>query len=237
MEPEDSPLARVNFQKQMEILDFLWEKMKKEGKDMPNISLHAGELVLKGSPVEPMRNRISLSIEKGHALRIGHGNSIPWEDDVVGLLNKMRDEGILVEVCLTTDESIIGVKDNDHPFQLYRRAGVPVSLNTDDEGISRSNLTVEFVKAIQRYDLAYEEVKEIIRSSLEYSFLPGKSLFEEHNYQCIRKEFAGVRKRDWKADGKGKELMKDNQKLKQQVILEREFVKFEQLLENGFTGK
>lgn len=44
--------------------------------DKPSFALHSGELSLMGSPVEPMATRISTTIEKGHALRIGHGVSI-----------------------------------------------------------------------------------------------------------------------------------------------------------------
>jgi hypothetical protein len=223
------PASRENFDAHMEILDFLWTKM-----DRPNITLHAGELSLRLSPVEAMRNRIRDSIEKGHARRIGHGVSIAWEDDVIGLLKKMREQGILVEICLTSNEAILGVKDKDHPFLLYRRAGVPISINTDDEGISRSNLTMEYIKAIQRYDLRYEEVKEIIRNSIEYSFLPGKSLFENRDYNRIIPAFKGVRSQDWPPDETAKKLMKANPKLNRQVILERAFVAFEKSLLNAF---
>jgi hypothetical protein len=223
--PEDMPASRQNFTAQMEILDFLWAKM-----GSPNITLHAGELSLRLSPVEPMRNRIRDSIEKGHARRIGHGVSIAWEDDLMGLLKKMREQGILVEICLTSNESILGVKGKDHPFLLYRRAGVPVSINTDDEGISRSNLTMEYIKAIQRYDLKYEEVKEIIRNSIEYSFLPGKSLFENRDYNRLLPEFKEVRSQDWQPDEAAKKLMKANPKLNRQVILERAFAAFEKSL-------
>lgn len=225
--PEDAPGSRENFERQMEILDFLW---KKTGK--PEFTLHAGELVLRDSPVEPMRNRISRTIEKGHARRIGHGISIAWEEDVTGLLKKMRDEGILVEICLSSNESILGIKGKDHPFDLYRRAGVPVCLNTDDEGVSRSNITMEYIKAIQRYDLTYKELKDLARNSIEYSFLPGKSLFEEHDYRRLHPEFKRVREQNWQPDQTTQKLMEQNPKLNRQVVLERALVAFELSLMN-----
>ncbi len=181
-----------------------------------------------------MRNRISQSIETGHALRIGHGVAVAWEDNVGKILQKMRTEGILVEICFSSNESILGIKDNDHPFMLYRRAGVPLSINTDDEGLNRSNLTMEFIKAIQRYDLGYEEVKKLIRNSLEYSFLPGKSLFEERDYTRLRPGFEKIGHKEWKPKRKTKKLMKKNPKLNRQVLLERELVRFEEYLTNGF---
>ncbi len=39
-------------------------------------------------------------------------------------------------------------------------------------GVSRSNLTMEYVKAVQRYDLGYDDIKTISRDCLAHSFLP-----------------------------------------------------------------
>ena len=71
----------------------------------------------------------------------------------------------LVEICLTSNEVILGISGDEHPFEMYRRAGVPLSLGTDDEGISRSPLTMEFVKAVERYNLDYDDVKELVRNN------------------------------------------------------------------------
>ena len=165
--PEDHPASRRQFDDQMKILDFLWQRF-----DQPAITLHAGELTLRYAPVASMWDRIRRSIDEGHARRIGHGISIGWERDLVGLLQQMANDEVLVEINLTSNESILGVRDEAHPFQLYRRADVPVCLTTDDEGVSRSNLTMEYVKAVQRYDLDYQDIKTISRDCLAHSFLP-----------------------------------------------------------------
>jgi len=165
--PEDHPASRRQFDDQMRILDFLWQRF-----DEPAITLHAGELTLRYAPVASMWDRIRRSIDEGHARRIGHGISIAWERDLVGLLEKMAQDRVLVEINLTSNESILGVRDDAHPFELYRRAGVPVCLTTDDEGVSRSNLTMEYVKAVERYDLDYGDIKQISRDCLAHSFLP-----------------------------------------------------------------
>jgi adenosine deaminase len=165
--PEDQPSARMQFDAQMKILDFLWNRIGR-----PLITLHAGELSLRESPVEPMWNRIRRSIDEGHARRIGHGVSIAWEHDLVGLLGNMADEQILVEVIPSSAEVILGVAGRDHPLTLYRAAGVPVCIATDDEAVNRSNLTMEYVKAVQRYDFDYATMKEMVRDCLSGSFLP-----------------------------------------------------------------
>jgi adenosine deaminase len=71
----------------------------------------------------------------------------------------------------------------EHPFRLYRKAGVPMVLNTDDEGVLRSNLTVEYLKAARWFGLGYADLKELAYNSLEYSVLPGESLYEGRDYR------------------------------------------------------
>ncbi len=173
---EAHPLAMQNFDTQMEILDFLYNNLEK-----PNILLHAGELNLRDSSLEAMRERISTSITKGHALRIGHGVSIAWESDPHKTLAMMKQKGIPIEICLSSNDVILGIVGNDHPIKLYLEAGVAVTLNTDDEGVARSNLSQEYVRAAQEHNLSYTTFKTIARNALEYSLLAGESIFEPRN--------------------------------------------------------
>jgi adenosine deaminase len=69
------------------------------------------------------------------------------------------------------------VKGAEHPFPLYRAAHVPVALSTDDEGVSRIDITHEYVRAALDYHLGYADLKELARTGLEHSFLPGASLW------------------------------------------------------------
>jgi adenosine deaminase len=220
--PEDHPYARTHFDKQMALIDFLWSRLGR-----PNITLHAGELTPDISPVEPMRERIRKSVTLGHAKRIGHGVSIGWERDLGGLFREMRSRGVSVEVCLSSNDGILGVKGDRHPFNLYRRNGIPVSLNTDDEGVSRSTLTMEFVRAVRAYGLSYGDIKELARNSLEYSFLPGRSLYRNRRYDRLDPLFAAVRRPKWSPTPAAARLMAQSDKLRVQVRLERAFAEFE----------
>lgn len=220
--PEDLPDANELFKPQMRILDFLWRKM-----GHPAITLHAGELALKDATLFDMHDRIRTSIDVGHARRIGHGVSIGWEYDANGLLAQMAETNTLVEICLTSNEVILGISGDDHPFEMYRRAGVPVSLATDDEGISRSPLTMEFVKAVERYDLHYGDLQELVRNSLEYSFLSGDSLFVDGNFANPRGGFEDIWLLQWEPSESARRLLGQNEKLRNQVQLERSFVLFE----------
>jgi adenosine deaminase len=60
---------------------------------------------------------------------------------------------------------------------LYRAAHVPVALSTDDEGVSRIDITGEYVRAALDYHLGYSELKQLARTGLEHNFLPGASLW------------------------------------------------------------
>lgn len=174
-----------------------------------------------------MRDRIRKTIELGHAQRIGHGVSIAWEDNAAGLMAKMKREGIAVEICLTSNAAILGVKGEDHPLRLYRAHGVPAFLNTDDEGVSRTTLSLEWVKAVREQEMGYLDLKEMARNSLEFSFLPGRSLFSKHRFSNCVPELKGCQDLNWKPSSRAKKLLAASEKMRVQLRLERELVRFE----------
>jgi adenosine deaminase len=139
----------------------------------------------------------------------------------------MKRDGVAVEICLTSNDGILGVSGDRHPFNLYRKVGIPINLNTDDEGINRSMLTMEFVRAVRSYNLIYADVKELARNSIQYSFLPGDSLYIERNYRRLRSEFAGINKPGWKPTPNAQKLMDASEKMRVQVRLEQAFAAFE----------
>lgn len=172
--PEDWYVPMHDFDLHMKMLDFLHGLYP-----TVHISLHAGELAPGLVPPEGLRNHIRASIEHGHAERIGHGVSVMSEEDAPGLLAEMASRHVLVEICLTSNDVILGIQGADHPLPTYIRHGVPVALATDDEGVSRSDMTHEYLRAVQTYDLPYSQLKRMARQSLEYSFLAGPSLWTE----------------------------------------------------------
>jgi adenosine deaminase len=91
----------------------------------------------------------------------------------------MADRHILVEINLTSNDVILGVSTNHHSLPAYRAAGVPVALSTDDEGVSRIDLTHEYTRAATDFGLSYIDLKNMARASLEHSFLPGPSLWQQ----------------------------------------------------------
>ena len=92
----------------------------------------------------------------------------------------------MVEINLTSNDVILGVSGKDHPLPLYRKYGVPVALSTDDEGVSRIDMTHEYVRAAETYGLSYSDLKQMVRTSFEHSFLPGASLWSAKEYLRAR---------------------------------------------------
>jgi adenosine deaminase len=170
--PEDDPVTLREYDGQMRILGFLSSRFP-----AVKLTLHAGELALGLVPPEYLRSHIRGAVEIAGARRIGHGVDIMYEDDPLALLAEMAERRILVEINLTSNDVILGVSGKAHPFETYRRFGVPVTLSTDDEGVSRIDLTHEYLRAALTYDLSYDDLKTLARNSLEYAFLPGDSLW------------------------------------------------------------
>ncbi len=179
--PEDNPIALRDYTVQMQMLQFL-KALHPEVK----ISLHAGELTLGLVPPSDLRFHIRQAVELAQASRIGHGVAILYEEQPFQLMEEMRRRGVLVEICLTSNEVILNVAGKKHPFLDYWQAGVPLALASDDEGISRIDLSHEYLLALLRYRLRYRDLKILARNSLEYSFLDGQSLWVSPQYRSIQ---------------------------------------------------
>ena len=164
--PEDWYVPMHDFELHMKMLDYLHGVYPKV-----HISLHAGELAMGLVPPEALAFHIRRSVELGHAERIGHGTSVMNERDAVGLLHELAQRNVLVEICLTSNDLILGVRGQQHPLPAYIRYGVPVALSTDDQGVSRSDMTYEYLRAAETYNLSYSDLKKIARQSIEHSFL------------------------------------------------------------------
>ena len=170
--PEDGYLSMRDYSLQMHMLDYLHHLYPKV-----HISLHAGELSPGLVPPEGLRFHIREAMEIGHAERVGHGVDVMYEDHPEQLLQEMAARHVMVEINLTSNDVILGVRGADHPLPIYLRHGVPVTLSTDDEGVSRIDLTHEYVRAAEDFGLDYPTLKQIARNSLTYSFLSGESLW------------------------------------------------------------
>ncbi len=161
--PEDYRVARQDYRRHMETIGFL-------AKDVP-VALHAGELWIGIVPPEDLSFHIRQAVEVAGARRIGHGVALSFERRSNELLDAMRRKPVAVEINLTSNDVILGVRGNDHPLMAYWTARVPVVLSTDDMGVSRIDLSNEYFRAARDYPFGYRELKKIARNSLDHAFI------------------------------------------------------------------
>ncbi|HET9837299.1 MAG TPA: adenosine deaminase [Candidatus Angelobacter sp.] len=219
---EDWYVPIHDFRRHMDMLDFLHGLYPKV-----HITLHAGELTQDLVPPEELFH-IGMSIFKGHAERIGHGVDVMQELHPWALLQKMASLKILAEICLTSNDVILNVSGARHPLPIYLKSGVPVALATDDEGVSRGDITQEYQRAAETYGLSYVQLKEFARNSLEYSFLPGRSLWWNHSARKAKECDRDMPSAESISAG-CRLFLSENEKARQQWELEKELLRFETL--------
>lgn len=144
--------------------------------DCPNITIHAGETM----PVDSVWKAVySLNAE-----RIGHGLTLQNDEH---LLNKFLERRIGVEMCPSSNFQTMGYVDNyfknteckgallgKYPLKDYLKKGLRVCVNTDDPGISRTNITNEFLKAgrLTQEGLSLWDVLLLVYNGFSLAFYP-----------------------------------------------------------------
>lgn len=221
--PEDYPVPLRDFTLHMQFIDFLRPLYTKA-----HVSLHAGELVPKLVPPDELCCHIRQSVELGHAERIGHGIDIAYEEQPLELLKMMAERNVMVEICLTSNDVILGVKGKQHPLHLYRNHGVPTALATDDEGVSRIDLTAEFIKAVEEQGLDYLTLKTMARTSLEHAFVPGRSVWSDAKSFVMTPELRGFIPGRTTHTKESMAFLNGSEKAQLQWQLEEAFTQFEQ---------
>ena len=193
-----------------------------------HLTLHVGELAPGLVPPEGLKFHIRDSVLTARAERIGHGVDILHEDRFEKLLEDMAQRKVMVEICLSSNDTILGISGAEHPLSTYLRLGVPVALATDDEGVSRSEISREYLRAVQDQGLGYVQLKMMARNSLEYAFVAGASLWRDNRKlapvkQCAD-DFAAM-----KLTSSGcRQYLAGSEKAKLQWQLEEDLATFEQ---------
>ena len=183
---EDGLNSMQNFSLHMQMLKFLRPLYPRA-----RVTLHAGELAPGLVPPDGLTFHIRESVMVARAERIGHGVDIMHETGAFELLKEMARRNVMVEICLSSNDLILGISGSRHPLATYLEYGVPVALATDDEGVGRSEISVEFLKAAEEQGLGYLQLKSMARNSLHYAFVAGDSLWSDGRkfvpvVQCAR---------------------------------------------------
>jgi adenosine deaminase len=241
--PEEHPNSLLYYDDEMFALDVLRRFNQQDPtRRSVRISLHAGELIPEVLPMTPEGQRhltfhIRHAVEIAHAARIGHGVDVLKEtegDGVRDLLRKMRDADVMVEICLTSNAILLGKEGKSHPLRAYLKHHVPVALSTDDQGIFRIDITDEFVQAVIKQSRNYRTLKDMVRTSLEHSFLSGPSLWEvPSHYDEVTNACTDDVLGDPQPSADCAQLLADSERAAMQWKLEAEFNAFEDALVNN----
>jgi adenosine deaminase len=115
-----------------------------------------------------------------HADRIGHGLTLA---EHAQLAARFRNRGICLELCPSSNREVVGFFDPAypateglprHPLRRFMEQGLPLTLCTDNPGISRTSLADEYLAAARMSEggLTLWETLALTRQAFVHAFLP-----------------------------------------------------------------
>lgn len=125
------------------------------------ITVHAGEL----AGPESVRDALDVT----RPSRIGHGVRSIEDPDLV---RRIADEGIVLELCPGSNVALDVFPDmKSHPFDRLRRAGVRVTLNSDDPPHFHSSIGREYEVAAATWGYDDATLAGFTRTAIEAAFV------------------------------------------------------------------
>ena len=128
-----------------------------------NITIHAGEAT--GS------DEIMMALDNG-AMRIGHGVHLSLDPQTI---KRVKDKNICFEFCPTSNLQTKSLKSyQDVPLRKFMDLNIPVTINSDNMTVSRTNAITELKIMKKTFNLSKDDVHELLYNSIQYSFAPEK---------------------------------------------------------------
>ena len=125
------------------------------------LTAHAGEVA--GS--ERIRDALGLGV-----LRIAHGATVADDPELIDLI---RARDITLDLCPTSNVQAGVVPSLDaHPIASLQRAGVSVTLSTDDRTVSGTTLTDEYVRVATAHGVTRDELATLALNGFRRAFGP-----------------------------------------------------------------
>ena len=126
-----------------------------------HLSAHAGEFY----DAHPVEKAIELGAERiGHGIRTIHNQQV---------LERVKEHNITLEICPISNYKTGAITANsEHPLRKLLKAGVRVTINSDDQGVQNSNWRDDYDFAMHTIGLSEYEIRMCLRYSYEASFLP-----------------------------------------------------------------
>jgi adenosine deaminase len=123
-------------------------------------TVHAGE----SSGPDGVRDALEFLL----AERIDHGVRAIEDPDLVA---ELADRGVALNVCPGSNVQLGAYPDRaSHPLDTLRRAGVRVTINTDDPALMRHSLVSEYADSARTYGWDKTVLRQLARTSIEASF-------------------------------------------------------------------
>ena len=156
-----------------------------------HLTIHAGETM----PVDSIWE----AVYHLNADRIGHGLKLLQNKD---FMRRFVDKNIGIELCPSSNRQIVGYgKANDevYPLKEYMKRGLRVTVNTDNQGISRTSLSKEFYEAARLCGgLSLWDCFVLIRNSMIISFADKTTkmrllqAYEKEIFDWCNRDFPGL---------------------------------------------
>ncbi len=130
---------------------------------------HAGE----DGPADNIR----VAIEQLGVERVDHGFRLLDDPD---LTTRVVDEGIALTSCPLSNVLIARVVPDvaHHPFMDQRRAGVKATLNSDDPGMTSTDVADDFLAVHRELGADLDELEAAVLDALDASFAPASEQAE-----------------------------------------------------------
>jgi adenosine deaminase len=124
------------------------------------LTAHAGEF---GGP-----ESVLAALEFLRVKRIGHGVRAIEDKD---LMKRLADDRVVLEICPTSNTAL-GIYSvmRFHPVNLLRRAGIRITLNSDDPPFFNTTLGKEYKAVAKTFDWSFEDQLDITRTAIEAAF-------------------------------------------------------------------
>jgi adenosine deaminase len=220
--PEDAAPAIANYRQHMRMAAFLTG----HGQTTP-LALHAGELGQDIATPADLADHVAQAVQDAGARRIGHAADIAHEQGAAALTREMAAKGVLVEINLSSNASILGLTGSEHPYGWLRSRGVPTALSTDDPGILKIDLSHEYARAA-REGASYADLKISARNAIAFSFLKGQGLWRDPGrYRLAEPACARAMGAEMPPPGPCASLVARSDKAREQWRLERLLRRFE----------
>lgn len=144
------------------------------------VTLHAGEALGADS--------VEIAVRQCKAQRIGHGVRISGDAKVEKLV---IDENVPLEICPTSNVQTGAVaRWQDHPLKSFLEKKIPVTVNTDDPGVSGITLSHEYARLRELYGISPDALKALCMAGVESAFI--SDLEKDYLRKRVRAEWERI---------------------------------------------